>query len=146
VQKLCAYTLSLAAHPSYLSAAAPLHRVADLGAHRIVGYVPDMIFDAELDFLAELGLRPHVSSNSAAVQVNLLQAGAGVGVIHDFARAAAPDLVRVLDGQVGFSRAFYLLRHSDEGGQARSRTLAGLIGAGVRAQVTRLETLARQCP
>jgi DNA-binding transcriptional LysR family regulator len=61
---------------------------ADLHQHRIVGYIPDMIFDKELDYLAEIGAtKVPLASNSVSVQLNWLRHGAGLGVVHDF-RAA----------------------------------------------------------
>jgi hypothetical protein len=139
VQKLCDYHLSLAAHPAYLARHAPIQSPRDLSGHRFVGYIPDMIYDADLDFLSALGVQPTLSSNSAAVQVQLLRAGQCLGVVHDFARPAAPELARVLPNDVAFTRAFHLLRHRDEAGQARSDRLAQLVGQGVRAEVARLE-------
>ncbi len=56
-----------------LSRRAPqLERVADLQAHRVVGYIPDMIFDRELDYLAELG----ADAGAAGVEF-------GVGAVED---------------------------------------------------------------
>ncbi|NBO21297.1 MAG: LysR family transcriptional regulator, partial [Rhodobacteraceae bacterium] len=55
VQKLTDYRLHLAAHPDYLARTPPITDVADLRQHRMVGYIPDMIFDKELDYLAEVG-------------------------------------------------------------------------------------------
>src|SRR6056297_353040 len=79
VQKITDYRLHLAAQEAYLAAAPPLRTLADLGAHRIVGYIPDMIFDKELDYLAETGAAAvDLASNSVSVQFNLLRHGAGV--------------------------------------------------------------------
>ncbi|UWQ16214.1 LysR family transcriptional regulator [Jannaschia sp. M317] len=142
VRRICSYRLSLAAHDSYLSNAPPLATVADLRAHAIVGYIPDMIFDADLDYLGEVGVSaPGLASNSAAVQLGLIRAGAGVGVVHDFMLPTDARLRRVLPQDVGLTRAFHLVRHSDAGGPLLSRT-ADLLTDGVRAEVTRLERLA----
>lgn len=114
VQKLCDYALHLAGHRD-LMAELPVHTPEDLRAHRIVGYIPDMIFDPELDYLTELGLGPaRLTSNSVAVQLQLLRARCGLGVVHDFALPAAPELVRVLPDSISLSRRFYLVRHADD--------------------------------
>lgn len=142
VQKLADYRLSLAAAPDYLAAHPPITRLEDLGAHRIVGYIPDMIFDKELDYLSQLGVE-HVplASNSVSVQFNWLRHGAGVGVVHDFARPTAPDLARVLP-EVSLNRAFWLIRHADDGRVARLNRFADQLASEFRKEVLRLEAAA----
>ncbi|MCZ8333638.1 MAG: LysR family transcriptional regulator [Rhodobacteraceae bacterium] len=140
VQKLTDYHLHLAAHPDYLARAAPLTSPQDLRHHRLVGYIPDMIHDKELDYLAELGAGTVTfASNSVSVQLNWLRAGAGVGVVHDFALPAAPELVRVLPDQVALTRSFWLIRHADDGRVARLNRFADLLAQGLRREVARLE-------
>mgnify|MGYP006178248571 CR=1 FL=1 len=47
-----------------------------LPQHRVVGYIADMIFDKELDYLGPLGANtPPMASNSVSVQLNFLRAG-----------------------------------------------------------------------
>jgi DNA-binding transcriptional LysR family regulator len=142
-ERLADYRLSLAADAGYLAAHPPIRTRADLTAHRIVGYIPDMIFDAELDYLAEVGApRPALASNSVAVQLNLLRAGGGVGIVHDFALPAAPGLVRVLPDDIRLTRTFWLIRHADDRRVARLSRFAQALAAGLRAELLRLETIA----
>ncbi|CTQ51028.1 LysR family transcriptional regulator [Jannaschia donghaensis] len=144
VRRLCDYGLSLAAHRDYLAAHPPVTSRADLKGHRIVGYIPDMIFDADLDYLGEVGAAaPGLASNSAAVQLGLIRAGGGIGVVHDFMLPSAPDLRRVLPGDVRLTRAFHLSRHSDAGGPLITRT-ADLLADGLRAEMARLEAAATE--
>ena len=145
VQKLTDYRLHLAAHPDYLAQAAPLTAPLDLRQHRLVGYIPDMIHDKELDYLAELGAGTvALASNSVSVQLNWLRAGAGVGVVHDFALPAAPELVRVIPDQVALTRSFWLIRHADDGRVARLNRFADLLAQGLRREVARLEAYSTQ--
>ena len=142
VQKLTDYHLHLAAHPDYLSRAARIDSPADLVHHRLVGYIPDMIHDKELDYLAELGARSvALASNSVSVQLHWLRAGAGVGVVHDFALPTAPELVKLIPGQVALTRSFWLIRHADDGRVERLNRFADLLAQGLRAEVARLESL-----
>lgn len=142
VQKLTDYRLHLAASRSYLERSAPIRGPSDLSAHRMVGYIPDMIFDKELDYLAEIGAGgAPLGSNSISVQLNWLRCGAGVGVVHDFALPSAPELVRVIPEQVRLTRAFWLIRHADDGRIDRLSRFAARLAAGVRAEVARLEGL-----
>ena len=140
VQKLTDYHLHLAASRDYLASAPPILVPADLQAHRIVGYIPDMIFDKELDYLTEIGAGPAtLTSNSVSVQLNWLRHGAGVGVVHDFALPAAPGLTRILTDQIHLTRSFWLIRHADDGRVDRLNRFAALLVTGVRAEMARLE-------
>jgi DNA-binding transcriptional LysR family regulator len=143
VQKLTDYRLHLAASRSYLDQAPPLKTLADLGQHRMVGYIPDMIFDKELDYLAGIGAgTAALTSNSVSVQLNWLRHGAGVGVVHDFALPSAPELTRILTPEVSLTRAFWLIRHADDGRVARLNRFAELLGLEIRKEVQRLEAAA----
>jgi DNA-binding transcriptional LysR family regulator len=140
VQKLTDYRLHLAASRDYLAAHPPIASVDDLGGHRFIGYIPDMIFDKELDYLAEIGLAaPPLASNSVSVQLNFLRHGAGVGVVHDFALPAAPNLTRVLPDQISLTRAFWLIRHADDSRVARLTQFAQSLSQEVRKEMQLLE-------
>ena len=143
VQKIADYHLHLAAAESYLAAHPPITGLDDLRGHRMIGYIPDMIFERELDYLSETGVeRVGLASNSVAVQLNFLRHGAGVGIVHDFAMPFAPELRRVLGDGFGLSRAFYLVRHADDARVERLRRFAGELAAGLRAEIARLESQA----
>lgn len=142
VQKLTDYRLHLAASRAYL-AAHPVARPEDLGAHPFVGYIPDLIFDKELDYLAEIGAPPaRLTSNSVSVQLNFLRQGAGIGVVHDFALPAAPELVRLLQDSISLTRSFWLIRHADDGRVARLSRFAEALIRESRVEVARLESTA----
>jgi len=138
--KITDYRLHLAASAGYLAQSPRIRRVEDLRSHRIIGYIPDMIFDRELDYLSDLGIdHPPVASNSVSVQLNLIRQGAGIGVVHDFALPATPDVQRILTDQVSLTRAFYLVRHADDRHVPRIERFAAALVAGLRAEVARLE-------
>ncbi len=143
VQKIADYRLHLAASEDYLAQHPPIRAREDLQGHRIVGYIPDMIFDRELDYLADLGLdRVRLASNSVAVQFHWLRLGAGLGIVHDFALPAAPGLRRVLPEEVSLTRSFYLVRHADDRRHARLNGFAALLGEAVRSELATLEAAA----
>lgn len=140
VQKITDYHLHLAAAESYLTAHPPIREVADLRQHRMVGYIPDMIFDRELDYLADLGVeRVPLASNSISVQGHLIARGGGIGVVHDFALPFTPGLRRILTEAVSLTRAFYLIRHADDRRNWRLTRFAEILAAALRAEVARLE-------
>ena len=140
VQKITDYHLHLAASREYLAENAPINQVSDLHEHRIVGYIPDMIFDKQLDYLQESWAEQiNVASNSVSVQINLMRQGAGVGFVHDFALPFAPELELVLPDQVALKRSFYLIRHQGDRQVERLNRIAELVCAGIRSEVLRLE-------
>jgi DNA-binding transcriptional LysR family regulator len=143
VQKITDYRLHLAAHRDYLAEAPPLRTLADLHAHRIVGYIPDMIFDRELDYMAETGAEgADLASNSVPVQFNLLRHRAGVGIVHDFALPSDPAVARVLPELFSLTRSFHLIRHADDRRVERLNRFAAALAEGVRREVQRLESIA----
>ena len=107
--------------------------------HAVVGYIPDMIFDKELDYLGLLGRgRVQMASNSVAVQLQMLRQG-GIGFVHDFALPFAPELRIVLKNDISLKRAFYLVRHEQDRRSDRLGRLVEALSAGLRAEVARLE-------
>lgn len=139
VQKIVDYQLHLA-----MRADQPEPRsVADLKTHQIVGYIPDMIFDKELDYLGAIGASGvQLASNSVAVQLQMIRQ-AGVGIVHDFALPFAPELRRVLTEQVSLQRAFYLVRHTTDRHSDRLNRFADALRRGLQEEVVRLERTAR---
>ena len=143
VQKITDYRLHLAASKRYLDQYSPIGRIDDLSQHRVVGYIQDMIFDKELDYLREVGVDTvNLASNSVAVQLNWVRNGAGVGILHDFSVPAAPGVVKVLPDDVSLTRSFYLVRQADDRRLERQNRFAAALVDGLRREVSRLESLA----
>lgn len=142
VQKITDYHLHLVASRRYLGINGPIDSLDQLKAHRMVGYIPDMIFDKELDYLSATGTeRVDLSSNSVAVQMNFLRRHAGVGIVHDFALPFAPEVVKVLPEALSLRRSFYLLRHADDRKVERLTRFAAELIEGLKREVARLESL-----
>lgn len=140
VQKLTDYHLHLAAHEDYLSGNPPVTRLTDLRRHRMIGYIPDMIFDRELDYLSATGVEAAaITSNSVSVQMQAIRAGAGLGIVHDFAIPFAPGVRKVLPDEVSLIRSFWLLRHADDRASRRLGLLAEELARGIRQEVATLE-------
>ena len=143
VQKIADYRLHLAASVELWDKFKEPKILNDLRGLPTVGYVQDMIFDKELDYLEPLGLRRvQLASNSISVQMNLLRQGAGVGIVHDFALPFAPELRRILIDQLSLSRSFFLIRSADDRLNRRLNLFAEVLLSGIRTEILRLETLA----
>ncbi|AVO39087.1 LysR family transcriptional regulator [Pukyongiella litopenaei] len=142
VQKITDYRLSLVASRRYLRRTAPIRCLGDLRGRRVIGYIPDMIYDAELDYLRDLGIeRVALASNSVPVQLRLAAQGDGLCVAHDFALPAHGSLRRVLPDLIALRRSFYLLRHQGDRRSVRLSRFAEALAAGLRDEVARLESL-----
>ncbi|WP_120502491.1 LysR family transcriptional regulator [Roseovarius sp. EL26] len=140
VQRVADYKLHLAASEEYLNQHPPIKTLEDLKGHRIIGYIQDMIFDKELDYLSATGLeRVHLASNSVAVQINWVRQGCGLGVVHDFAMPWFDGLKKILTEQVSITRSFYLVRHADDRRLERQNRFASALVDGMRQEVARLE-------
>ncbi len=147
VQKITDYHLHLAASRRYLELNGPIRDLAELRNHRIIGYIPDMIFDKELDYLSETGAqRVDLASNSVSVQLNMIRQHGGVGIVHDFAMPFAPELQPVLPERLMLRRAFYLIRHADDRRVERLNRVAEALMQGLRREVRRLEAMLDRTP
>lgn len=141
-EKLSDYRLSLAASRDWLAENGAPDSIAALKSAQLIGYIPDMIFDAELDYLSALGVtRVPLASSSVSVQLQLARAGGGLAVVHDFALPAAPELQRILTDEVALTRTFWLTTHAGPR-DARLDRIAGLLRDGIRTEIARLEALA----
>jgi DNA-binding transcriptional LysR family regulator len=141
VQKITDYKLHLAATDEYLATHPTIKNLNDLKGHRLIGYINDLIFDDELDYMNELGqnIRTPLTSNSISVQLNWARCGAGVCIAHDFAILAFPNLQRILTDQFSLSRTFYLVRHHDDRKVERLNRVAELLITKLRLEIKRLE-------
>jgi DNA-binding transcriptional LysR family regulator len=143
VQKVCEYHLHLAVAPTYLQGRAPVLTLDDLKHHPVIGYIPDMIFDKELDYLSSLGVpRVALASNSVAVQLNWIRQGGGIGIAHDFALPVVGGVTRILTDKLSLQRSFFLVRHADDKRDTRLTRFAKALSEGLRAETSRLEALA----
>ena len=139
VQKITDYHLHLAQHRD-LAVPATL---AEVRGRPVVGYIPDMIFDKELDYLGPLAAQGvPMASNSVSVQVQMLRAKGGIGIVHDFALPFAPELRRVLPEALSLKRSFYLVRHHADRRSERLAAFAARLAAGLKSEVARLERAA----
>lgn len=114
-RKLSDYTLRLYASPGYLAETTTPRDPADMvSGHRLIGYIPDLIYAPELSYLDEIhrDLAPSLRSSSINAQHHLIVAGAGIGVLPCFMGDADPRLVAVLPEHT-ITRSFWLVTHKD---------------------------------
>jgi DNA-binding transcriptional LysR family regulator len=133
-RKLTDYDLALFASRSYLKNAKPIATPEDLFAHPIIGYVDDLIFTPELNYLDEVakGLRAKLQSSNLIAQMMATIAGRGLCVLPLFMTAQQATLVRVLPAVVSLHRSFWLTIHADLRSLARIRMIADFLSLEVR--------------
>lgn len=88
----------------------------------IVGYIPDILYAPELDYLDEIepGLKASVRSSSIIAQSRMIAAGGGIGILPCFLAADDPALRRVRPERT-IPRAFWLTVHQELAPQPRIR-------------------------
>jgi len=123
VRKLSDYALHLYAHPDYLARTGPIHTVADLADHSLIGYVDDLIYSTQLRYHEEIapGLTPRFCSPSIVAQWQMARTGAGIAVLPHFIAGEDPALVPVLPQEVSLRRTFWLAVHEDVHATSRVR-------------------------
>jgi DNA-binding transcriptional LysR family regulator len=122
-RKLSDYALGLYATQAYLEQAGTPQRAEDLTeGHRLIGYVPELVYAPELVYLDEIhpGLRATLRSSSINAQHRLIAQGAGLGVLPRFIGNADPDLVPLLPNRT-ILRSFWIVTHADTNSLARVR-------------------------
>jgi DNA-binding transcriptional LysR family regulator len=134
VEQLTDYRLGLYAARSYLDAQGVPGGPAELTAHRLVGYIDDLLYANELRYLDEIhpGLRPQLTSSSIRAQLEIIAAGGGIGVLpHFLTTRSVPDLIPVLPGEIHLTRSFWMSARRDVQQTARVRAVARWINETV---------------
>lgn len=113
--KLSDYQLCLYGASHYLAEFGEPGSVDDLAAHhRLIGYVPDLLYAPELRYLGEIDerLNAHTRSSSINAQYEMVKMGAGIGVLPCFIGDSDPSLRRIL-AEVTIQRSFWIVMHRD---------------------------------
>ena len=133
-RKLTDYSLSLYGAPSYLDARPALRSRANMKDHRFIGYIEELLYAPELDYMQapDVDIRVAFKSSNLIAQLQACVAGAGLAVLPDFVAHGRPYLRRVLEGQVGLRREFHLVVHADLKAVARVRAVTEFITEAVR--------------
>lgn len=113
-RKLTDYRLCLYAGREYRATAPALDGPRDLGAHRVIGYIPDIVYAPELRYADELpaDAAPTLRSSSITAQHNMIVEGAGVGILPCFIGDSDTRLSRAVP-DIAFTRSFWLVTHRE---------------------------------
>ena len=135
-RKLTDYALSLYGAPAYLDARPAITSRADLKDQRFIGYIEELLYAPELDYMSapDVDIQVAFKSSNLIAQLQACVAGAGLAVIPDFIAEGRPYLRRVLPDQVRLTRAFHLVVHADLKSVARVRAVMDFIAEAVRSE------------
>ena len=133
--KLVDYSLRLYASRAYALAHGLPATQAELSAHQLIGYVPDLIVSPSLDYASEFSpdWDAAFSISSALGQVEAVRSGAGIGILHVFIARSHPELVPVAAVKP-IRRAYWLVYHESVRPLRRIQTVASYITRTVESE------------
>lgn len=113
-RKLTAYTLGVYASRACLERTGAVENLAALAGRTLVTYVPDLVYSPALDYFEAFREieAPRLECASVVGQMEAVRAGAGIGILHDYAAQEHGELVRLLP-ELRFERAYWLVTHAD---------------------------------
>ena len=140
-RKISDYKLHMYGTEKYLENHEKIQTIEDLTKVRGIGYVNDLIYDKELDYvpLVSPDIKPHLTSTSVHVQLEATLADAGVCILHDFMAAPYTQLQKVLPEQISFTRSFWYVVHEDYAKLERVRVVSEAIIESIKKKLTELE-------
>ncbi|MDN7351838.1 LysR family transcriptional regulator [Acetobacter senegalensis] len=139
-EKLTPYYLRVYATRAYLDREKTIRKLDDFSSHLFAGYVDEMIFMRELDYLGHLGVsRKMVRIQNSSVQAQMEAACSGLcmAVLPTFVAATRPELTAVLPHQVRLERHYWLITRAEEQKTARIEQVCSFI----RNEVQKSEAL-----
>ena len=117
----------------YLATRPPISSISDLGKHDFVGYIEDMLFTPELNYLSTIGggITGRIRSTNPIAQAYATVSGSGLCVLPFFIAGTFPELVPVLPATVSFKRSFFMHIHEDNRKSVHVRAAAAFISGEV---------------
>lgn len=113
-RRIADYQLGLFATRDYLTKYGTPCVPEDLRAHKLIGYVPDLIYAEELRYLSEIadGLEPDYAGSSINIQHRMTAGGLGICVLPLFIAGQDQSLIRLCP-EISITRSFWLVLHQD---------------------------------
>ena len=105
-----------------------------LAGRLFVTHVEDFVYSRALDYASVLGrlMSRRYECGSVVAQMEVVRAGHGVGILHDYAAGLYPGLTRLLP-DVRFVRSYWLVSHPDTHNTRRVSAVHAHIVATVRS-------------
>lgn len=124
VRKLTDYALRFFGSERYFARHGRPADTAELSAHRLCGYIPQLLYTPLLDYLVFDGVRldPAIRSTSVVAHVEMVRSGSALGMLPVFMCAGQPGLQPILD-EARITRSYWLTVHDDLRGVERIRLI-----------------------
>lgn len=134
-RKLLDFELGLFGALAYLQDAPPIASPDDLIRHRFIGYISDLIYAPELDYIQDIHpqIATAIESSNLIAQLRATLAGAGLCILPAFIARAHPELVQVLGDKVRLTRSLHLIAHEDMRGLERIKIASAFLSEEARA-------------
>jgi DNA-binding transcriptional LysR family regulator len=134
-RRLVDYRLGIYGSKTYLDRYGRPQMVADLAAHRLIGYVESYAFTSALSYVRALfdGHHTRIECASAVGQLEAVKAGLGLGVLHHFIAEQCEGLEPVLTERQE-QRHYWLMMHEDTRALGRVRALVDHLVAEATAR------------
>ena len=138
-RQLVDFGLGIYASQSYLASHPTVVSRQDLAQHRWIGYVEDLMWTTELDYLpmVDRSIQPRLHISNVISQMAAVAGGAGLGVLPHFMARNTPTLTRVLPDEVQLTRSYWLITHPDTHDLARIRACSDFLVDQVQQHGTR---------
>ena len=135
VRKLTDYALQFFGTDTYFSRHGRPTDVADLRAHRLCGYIPQLLYTPLLDYLVFDGVRldPAIKSTSVVAHVEMVRSGSALGMLPVFMCAAQSELKPILE-RSRIVRSYWLTVHDDLRGVERIRIISEALAQMARQE------------
>jgi DNA-binding transcriptional LysR family regulator len=132
-RRLTDYRLMVYASRDYLDSHPKISSPSGFNDHDFIGYIEDMLFTPELNYLAAIGtgINARIRSNNLIAQVNATLAGGGLCVLPAFIARSYAGLIPVLPDKSSLKRSYYMHIHEDNGKAAHIRAAAAFIATEV---------------
>jgi DNA-binding transcriptional LysR family regulator len=132
-RRLTDHILYVYASRAYLKEAAPIVAREDLKNHPFIGFVEELLFAPQLDYLHLIGadVEPRIRSTNVLTQLHATLAGSGLCMLPAFVASGYPTLAPVLPEQVSLTRSFHMHIHEDHRRAVHVREVAAFIAAEV---------------
>lgn len=139
-RRIADYKLHLYASTDFVRRHAVISSVDDLKRVRGIGYIPEQIYDEELNYIPTVrgDLKPYLTSSSINVQLRLTLEGKGVCILPEFMARRHRALVRLLHDDIDIKRSFWMITHEDMGRLEKIRTCADFVAQRVKEELPKL--------
>jgi DNA-binding transcriptional LysR family regulator len=129
ITRLTDYVLQVYGSRAYLACCAPIVSHGDFGDHPFAGYIDDLVFMRELNYLDKIGarVRPRLQSSSIHAQLEFVRQGYGLCVLPRFVAVSCPDLVPVRADLFTLRRSYWIVADPDIMQTARGKLLVAFL-------------------